>query len=43
MKGHEAWLKRHAAAVELLDKRIAELVSGIGAFIAAPAKENRPK
>ncbi len=35
MKTHEAWLKRHDDSMESLDKGIAELVSGIGAFIAA--------
>jgi hypothetical protein len=27
---HEDWLKRHEAAMESIDKRIAELVSGTG-------------
>jgi hypothetical protein len=42
IRNHEAWLKRHDtamadhnSAMKDLDIRIAELVSGIGAFIAA--------
>ena len=32
---HEEWLREHQAAMKELDKRIADLVSGVGAFIAA--------
>ena len=34
MKDHANWLVRHDEAMESLGKRIADLVSGIGAFIA---------
>jgi hypothetical protein len=35
---HEAWMQRHDAAMESLGKRIGDMVSAIGAFIAAQGK-----
>ena len=35
MAEHEGWLKRDQAAMEELDRRIAGIVSAIGALIAA--------